>query len=140
MNNLITIENSGQAITKTNYWQTEYAEKGFVFLSWNAGAARLLVPDSIKSILREMKTAHYVIISRGQYEGRDAFELLFEDNSDNPFCLHIMAEQTDRMLPESDQGSGFVVTIWTRGGQKHRFEGKYREVAILPCLESWSEH
>lgn len=73
-----------------------------------------------------------------EYNGRDALELLFEDNSDSPFCIHMGTEQTDRMLPESDQGSGFVVTVWTRGGQKYRFQGKYREVLTLPCMDPWS--
>ncbi|HAV1239711.1 TPA: hypothetical protein JGU28_004489 [Salmonella enterica] len=136
---MFTISNSGQAIRETNYWQTEQALGGYVYLSWNAGAARLLVPDQAKSMLREIKSADYVIISKGKYNGRDALELLFEDGSDNPFCVHMLTEQTDRMLPENEQGGGFVVTIWTRGGQKGRFQGKYREVAILPCLEPWSE-
>mgnify|MGYP001129682262 CR=1 FL=1 len=41
----------------------------------------------------------------------------------------------DGMLPESDQGSSFVVTVWTRGGQKYRFQGKYREMLTLPCMD-----
>lgn len=86
-----------------------------------------------------MKGAQYVIISRGKYADRDALEILFEDGSDAPFCIHLMAEQSDRMLPESDQGGGFVVTVWTRGGQKHRYNGKYRIVESLPCLDPWSE-
>ncbi len=41
MRDYITIKNSGQAIAETNYWQSEYANKGYVFLSWNAGAAQI---------------------------------------------------------------------------------------------------
>ncbi|MDU5837899.1 MAG: hypothetical protein E6559_00025 [Pantoea sp.] len=139
MNDKIFIGNEGQAINQTNYWDTEHAAAGLVFLSWNAGAARLLVPDAAKALLPEMKGAQYVIISRGKYADRDALEILFEDGSDAPFCIHLMAEQSDRMLPESDQGGGFVVTVWTRGGQKHRYNGKYRVVESLPCLDPWSE-
>lgn len=139
MNTKINIVNEGQAIRQTNYWNTEHAAAGLVFLSCNAGAARLLVPDAAKGMLSEMRGTKYVVISRGSYEGRDALELLFEDESDAPFCIHLMMEQSDRMLPENEQGGGFVVTIWTRGGQKHRFNGKYRVVTTLPCLEPWSE-
>lgn len=139
MNTKIIIGNEGQAIRQTNYWDTKQAAAGLVFLSWNAGAARLLVPDAAKGLLSEMRGTKYVIISRGSYAGRDALELLFEDGSDAPFCIHIMVEQSDRMLPENEQGGGFVVTIWTRGGQKHRYDGKYCVVATLPCLEPWSE-
>ncbi len=42
MNNFIEIGNKGTEIVKTNYWQLEPAKKGFCYLSWNAGAARLL--------------------------------------------------------------------------------------------------
>lgn len=88
-----------------------------------------------------MKTGKCVVISRGPWVaegGRDALELLFEDESDNPYCVHLVTEQTDRMLPESDQGGGFVVTVWTRGGEKIRRPGKYRVVNEIPCMAAWS--
>ena len=137
----ITIENAGQRIVATDYWDSEQARAGFFFLSWNAGAARLLLPDSQKAMLRDMKTARYVVVSRGPWTdqgGRQALEFMFEDESDSPFCLHLVAEQCDRMLPENNQGGGFVVTVWTRGGEKLRLPGKYREVSALPCLDPWS--
>lgn len=138
---ILIIENKGQSIASTNYWDSEQARAGFCYLSWNAGAARLLMPDGLKSILREMRTAQYVIVSRGPWHeqgGRDALELLFEDGTDSPYCLHLVAEQTDRLLPEDNQGGGFMVTVWTRGGEKLRLPGKYRRVASIPCLEPWS--
>jgi len=103
----IQIENRGQAIVKTNYWDSEYAQAGMFYLSWNAGAARLLVPDAQKLTLPEMRTAKYVIVSRGPWDdhgGRDALELLFEDGSDAPFAVHLVSEQTDR--PDPGDGSG----------------------------------
>jgi hypothetical protein len=42
---LLSICNSGQDISDTNFWDSEIASRGFTFLSWNAGAARLMVPD-----------------------------------------------------------------------------------------------
>ncbi len=138
---MLTILNKGQAIESTNYWDTEQAHAGYCYLSWNAGAGRLLVPDALKPAIREMRIAKYVIVSRGpwhEHGGRDALELLFEDSSDSPYCLHLVAEQTDRLLPEENQGGGFVVTVWTRGGEKLRLPGKYRTVAAIPCLDPWS--
>ncbi|END9375625.1 hypothetical protein ABMH76_004694, partial [Escherichia coli] len=73
------IENEGQAVARTDYWQSVQAQAGYVYLSWNAGAARLLVPDAAKHLLREMRGAEYVIISKGTLHGRDALELVFED-------------------------------------------------------------
>lgn len=49
------IENEGQAVARTDYWQSVQAQAGYVYLSWNAGAARLLVPDVAKHLLREMR-------------------------------------------------------------------------------------
>lgn len=137
---MLTITNKGQAIESTNYWDSEHAKAGYCYLSWNAGAARLLMPDALKPAIREMRTAQYVIVSRGpwrEHGNRDALELLFEDGSDTPYCLHLVAEQTDRLLPEDNQGGGFVVTVWTRGGEKLRLPGKYRTVPDIPCLDPW---
>lgn len=139
----LTIENRGQAIVRTNYWDSEPARAGFVYLSWNAGAGRLLLPDAVKDHLREMRSARYVIVSRGPWleqGAREALELLFEDGSDEPYVVTLVAEQCDRLLPDSDQGGGFAITVWTRGGEKLRLPGKYRKVAALPCMTSWSEH
>lgn len=140
---MLEIRNQGQAIASTNYWDSEHARAGYFYLSWNAGAARLLVPDSQKAVLREMKGAREVIISRGPWidqGGRDALELLWEDGSDSPFSIHLVAEQCDRLIPDTDQGGGFVVTAWTRGGLKDRWPGRYRVVPEIPCLEPWQAH
>lgn len=139
----ITIANKGQMIAHTNYWDSEQAKEGFYYLSWNAGAARLLVPDAVKSSIREMKTGKYVIISRGpwkEHDDIDALELMFEDDSDSPFTLILAAGQTDRMLPETDQGGGFYLIVFTRGGEKLRLPAKYRKVAAIPSLEPWVAH
>lgn len=73
----IVFKNDGPHIVGTSYWTSTYAATGKLFLSWNAGAARLLVPQSCESWLTEMRTAQYVIVSVGYwYEAnkKDAFE------------------------------------------------------------------
>ena len=138
---VLFIKNAGQRIAETNYWDSEHAKAGMVYLSWNAGAARLLLPDLQKPMLREMRGARHVIVSRGTWSGqggRDALEVLFEDGSDNPFAIHLVAEQCDRLLPGDNQGGGFQFTVWTRGGEKVRLPGKYRQVVAIPCLEPWT--
>lgn len=137
---MIQIVNNGKDLLGTNYWDTPQAQKGFFYLSWNAGAARLLVPNSVENQINEMKTARYVVISRGKWNGRDALELMFEDGSDSPYCLHLLTEQCDRLLPKTDQGSGFSVDIWTKDGKQESFNGKYRTVKELPCLDAWVDH
>lgn len=137
---MIKIVNDGQAIRETNYWGSEHAQVGLCFLSWNAGAARVLLPDVMLGALEEMRTAQCVIVSRGPWKaqgGRESFELLFEDGSDSPYCLHLVVEQTDRSLPADNQGGGFAVTVWTQGGEQLRLSGKYRVVDSIPCLDPW---
>lgn len=140
---MITIENRGQAIAQTNYWQTEHAQRGLFYLTWNAGAGRLLVPDSQKGILRELRQAREVLVSHAPWKDqghRDALELLWEDDSDSPFAIHLVAEQTDRLIPDTEQGGGFVITAWTRGGLKGRWPGRYRRVEMIPWLQPWESH
>ncbi|MDX9788933.1 MAG: hypothetical protein RBT11_19320 [Desulfobacterales bacterium] len=45
--NLIQISNDGPEILSTNYWETEHAKKGFLYMSINAGAFRLLPQSSV---------------------------------------------------------------------------------------------
>lgn len=140
---MIEIRNKGQAIEYTNYWQTEHAQAGYLYLSWNAGCARVLIPDSKKALLREFKGAREVLISRGPWTdqgGRDALELLWEDGTDSPFAVHLVAEQCDRLIPDAQQGGGFTVAAWTRGGMKGRWPGKYRVSLSLPDLSPWAAH
>lgn len=140
-NIVLTIRNDGQRIVETNYWESAHAKAGYCYLTWNAGSGRLLVPDSLaSSMLREVRAAREVIVSRGPWGeqgGREALELLFEDGSDSPYCIHLVAEQCDRMLPDTDQGGGFVVAIWTRSGRRTQMPGKYRAVENIPCLDPW---
>lgn len=140
---MLEIRNQGQRIIATNYWDSEHAQKGYLYLSWNAGCARILVPDAAKSMLRELRGAKEVIISRGPWTdhgGRDALEILWEDGSDAPFCVHLVAEQCDQMIPDTDQDKEFAVAVWTRGGMKERWPGRYRCVDSLPCLKPWILH
>ena len=140
---IITIENRGQAIVSTNYWDTEHAQRGHLYLSWNANCARVLVPDIAKPMLRELKGASEVVVSRGPWidqGGREAIELLWEDGSDAPFAVQLVAEQCDRLIPDTDQGGGFWAAVWTRGGMKGRWPGKYRVVGKIPCFQAWGEH
>lgn len=139
----VYVGNRGQAIAGTNYWDSQPAGEGLYYLSWNAGAGRLLVPDSQKRFVSEMKSAKHVVVSRGpmpQHGGAIGLELLFEDHSDEPFVLIIPADASDLQRPKKDRATDFYITVWTRGGQKLRLPGRYREVDALPCLEAWATH
>ncbi len=138
---MIKIVNDGQRIVETNYFDHPNAMGGLFFVSWNAGACRLLVPDSMRADLHDMQTAKYVIISSGKWSGKgNALEILFEDDSDCPYVINLQIEQTDRSIPDTDQGGGLVFTAWDRHGERLQLPGKYRCVDRLPCLLPWVSH
>jgi hypothetical protein len=136
---MLVIENDGSEIVSTNYWDTEYARKGQLYVSVNAGAFRLLLPPALEPALTDMRTAREVIVSRGPWPGKkpDAFELLFEDGSDAPYTLHFGAEQIDRAPAKIDEGrDGLLCTVWTAGLVKAlTLPAAYRRVAKIPCLQ-----
>lgn len=133
----IQIQNDGANIVSTNYWQTPHAAAGAFFLSFNAGAARLLVPKQIEQEIEEMRGASEVIISRGLLGGQMALELLWEDGSDSPYSIHMGTNQCDRLLPDSDHGSDIPVSVWTETGKAAEWPGRYRIAQTLPCLQPW---
>lgn len=135
----ITIANDGPLIKHTNYWQSQHFHSGYAMLAWNAGTARLLVPDALKPGLRDMATAKHVIISIGtmaQAEGRVGLEILFEDFSDQPYALTMCIEQAFQ-VPNEAVKENFTLSIWTRGGLKQRHPAKFRRVMQLPCMKPW---
>jgi hypothetical protein len=139
---LITVINDGPLIRETNYFDTEHALAGSFYLSWNAGKCRLLMPDNtLLTSLSEMLTGKYVVISVGPWNSpkgiKAGIELMFEDNSDSPMSIHMTTEQSDRNLPDSDQGSGFTVDAVGRKGVLATWPGHFRKVKSLPWMKSW---
>ena len=136
----IVIGNDGPLIQTTNYYDSEAASRGLLYVSWHANAARVLVPDSQLAMVAEMKTGKECIVSAGPTERGLAYELLFEDHTDSPFSVTVDMRMSDRLIPASQQGGGFVVTVWTRHGQQLSLPGRYRKVKALPCLAPWGKH
>ena len=132
---MISISNAGADIASTNYFDTPNASAGRYFVSWNASAARILVPDSLVKNLDEMHTGHTCIISRGKWNGIDALEFMFEDDSEAPYALHLGLGRMDRSI--ANDGKPFRVTVWTSKGKAGDWEGKYRVVNKIPCMKSW---
>ena len=135
---MLQIENSGQDIASTNYWTSEHARAGLLFLSINAGAFRLMVPASQESQIPEMRTATEAVVSRGPWPDRglhDAFEVLFEDGTDSPYSLHMSPEQLDRLPTSGARKSEHVFSIWTSAGKQFECPCWYRIVERLPWLK-----
>jgi hypothetical protein len=132
---LLIMENCGGDIRGTNYFDTERARHGFFFVSWNASVARILVPDTQRSVLLEMATGKECVITRGTLDGGDALEVMFDDHSVAPFALWLCGWATDRWVASDDRP--ITVAAWTRDGKAGEWVGRYRTVRNLPCLRPW---
>jgi hypothetical protein len=116
---MVTIENDGPLIRATNYWQTKHAAMGLCYLSGNAGAWRLLVPQRSENLLDEMCTGTRATIEPS-IRLESCWDIVFEDGSDSPFSLTLDRRQVDRAM---DPGE-CRLTVWTELGKE----------LDLPCL------
>ena len=134
----LLIENNGPEILSSNFWDSETSN---FFLSVNAGAARLLIPDSRIDEIGKMVTGKLVILSRGPcwpQADKDAIEILFDDGSKTPYSTQLMAEQIDNLIPASAHGRSLTFSAWRKNAVKI-FErpARFRMVKRLPCLEPY---
>lgn len=138
---LIQIKNSGQEIVETNYYDTPHAASGLVYLSINAGALRLLVPDKQAAMVAEFRTGREVIVSRGPWPNqglKDGLELLFEDESDNPYAIHMEPRQCDRLPGNADTGKRLTFAAWTQQGKAVELPCYCRQVKQIPWLKAYT--
>src|SRR5690242_380008 len=116
MADIITVENHGPLITSTNYWDSDVARAGKVFVSVNAGAIRVLLPPARYSDLADMRAAKECVLSRGPWpeaRAREAIELLFDDGSDAPFSIHLTPESFDMLPAQPEPGREWVLAVYT---------------------------
>lgn len=138
----ITIANDGAAVVSSNYWTSDYARAGKLFASTNAGAVRLLLPPDYSELVREVRGAEYAVLSRGPWPEaglNEAVEIMWEDNSDSPYALHLSKESFDLLPAEPEPGKEWIVSTWELVGDKptqcteHRLY--WRRAAKLPCMQ-----
>lgn len=143
---MLRIENHGPLIVSSNYWTLPAARAGKVLVSINAGAFRVLIPQSIEGMIPEMMTGKSCVVSRGpmaELNLPDAFEVLFDDGTADPFAFHLSPQSFDRIPEDADAGREWVLSAWTapRRGRPHKaFERPcwYRRVPSLPWLKPHS--
>lgn len=121
---MLTINNDGDKIADTNFWQTEYNDRGLAYLSANADALRLLIPMSaVADWLPEIKTGKRVLIeppARAGYPNH--IDVVFDDGTDSPFSICLdRTRQVDRTL-----GDGHARIII--------YPGSLDNPIALPCV------
>lgn len=144
---MITIRSEGPRLLSTNYWSTEHARRGLAYLSVNAGAFRLLLPAAlVTSVLTEIAAAPLVatVITRGRLpSGAEAYEVLWDDGSDEPFSLTVDVRQADRLVPASETGRAVALALYGPGPSDEsvallRSDEAHFRCAPLPCLRPWT--
>jgi hypothetical protein len=136
----LVIANDGARLVETNYWQTDNARVGLMFLTTNAGCTRLLVPPSqVHSIPDMTRNVREVVLTRGEWRGTPGcIEVMFEDGSSSPFCLHIDPKQQDRRWLPSNEGKRWRFAIYTEAGKVADFSRCFmRTRPTLPYVEPW---
>lgn len=144
---MLEIRNHGPLILSTNYWDSPAALAGKFLVSANAGAFRLLLPGSQEGFLDDMKTAKGCAVSRGPWPTMrlaDAFEILFDDETSDPFALHTVPESFDRLPTAENVATEWILSVWTqpRRGRPHKAlerPCRYRLAPSIPDLRPWSQ-
>jgi len=117
----IIIVNNGTDIVFTDFWETELAQSGLCFLSWNAVAGMLLVPElTAKTTMSDMLEAKGIIIDRRSCQpGLQSthFDVVFDDGSNRPYVLSMAHEMTGRSFGSAcNRPRPF--SVWTESGGK----------------------
>jgi hypothetical protein len=136
----LLITNHGPLITSSTYWDGEYAAKGFLYLSTNAGAYRLLVPLSQRQIISDMRPgAKYVVVSflpPAKWQPKQyCCEWLVEDGTAEPWSCHLSPGQVDRAPIPEDVGREWLATVWDcKNGRPHKCLERPAYCQIVPSL------
>jgi hypothetical protein len=108
----VRIDNNGAEIVSTDYWLSEHARRGLLYLSGNAGVLRLLVPQAAHTMLAEMRTGKRVTIEKS-ISVHGHWDIVFEDGSSTPYAVTIDPRQIDRQL----QPGRSRLAVWTESGR-----------------------
>ena len=128
------IQNDGTEIQSTDYWETPQAEEGYLYGSFSNGTLRLLVPDPVVQWIDDMQTGHHVLMTPSVREPR-SWDILFDNGHESPFIAIIDERQLDG-VPTSGR---YLLTVWTRGGQKLRFNCTIRTEEAVREYEASEE-
>jgi hypothetical protein len=144
----LAIQNKGPLIVQSNFWEMEFAKQGLYYLSINAGVFRLLVPETDRELIPDMKRgAKHVVISmliRGKWQRAEyCMEFMIEDSSDDPWSCHFSPGQIDRAPSRDSVGKQWAATVWNFEGGKPvislELPAYFQIVPELPWLKNISK-
>ena len=90
---MFTFENEGALLQRSNYWYSDECAAGRMFLTWNDGVGRLLVPDTIRDeMFPQISATNWVEV----LEEPECLCLYFHDQQPHPYLVQIEKGMTDR--------------------------------------------
>ncbi len=131
---VIKINNNGPDIESTNFWDLFLAREGFLYLSIHEGVARLLVPPDYTEVLMNMTLGSRATLTKGVWNGYDAYEIMFEMRRHEPYAVFIRTRHIDEPLSDDDLNKEFSLTIWTRDGKQAEMPASYQKADTLPTF------
>ena len=114
----MVIVNDGSTIASTNYWSSRFNDAGVIICSVNAGALRLLLPQSMGAAVAEMTSATDVILrslDSSMPNSPSGLELLWEDHSAAPFVIQLSRAQIDRRVSRDEAVAPLECLVYVRG-------------------------
>lgn len=114
---MFTFANDGADIKSTNYWQSDHAKQGLIYVSTNAGVLRLLLPKASSHMLPEMRTGAFATIEPS-IQSPLCWDIVFDDRSDAPFAVSVDKRQFDHALSPGKTR----LAVWTEAGKQMELE------------------
>lgn len=137
----LTINSDGEKIVSSNYWDTSHAQQGLFYLSVNAGAFRLLIPDEWASTMPADFGRRHAIITRGWHEvGEMMHEIMFtRDDSSRIYHEDLYEDCVDRQfsIEEAASQDRQLILYHRNCIEMIRMPVFFRAQKYLPCLEPW---
>ncbi len=114
----LRIEDDGQHIRSTNYFDSRRARAGAISVSCAAGAVRLLIPPSLEyqipDMLRGTTRVEVSMLRPSEISAAETCSVwTFEDHSRRPLFLELGAAHFLGLLPDADFEA--PLTIWKKG-------------------------
>ena len=129
------IEIDSSNIDKSNFWDScTEAEEAF-FLNIEDKNVNLLMFSSNTQVIKEIEAATAVIVTQGKLEGKDTYEVLFEDNSDTPFVVMIDLETQSNKEKKAQIKDAITLTVWDNKREYTKMPMRFRKRDELPSLE-----
>jgi hypothetical protein len=114
----IEVLSDGPRVVATSYWSSPHAQSGYVWISVNAGAVRVLVPPAAeRRPLAELPPAGTPCLY--VQDGRSgARRIVYLDDPASLWVLEVGAAQADRTLPPGEHGRKVRLLWYGQDGER----------------------